>query len=218
MLYYKNKQWRFCQLKVTYSERGQQAKKYTNDKQWWLNFNKKWPHVNNLQFEYIEPTQRQKDRLGTVNDQNVPEGWISYACEFVENGRILKLEDGSVPQPFQGITEDPDLDKMKSEKINNLRQDNNKYILSYYDRESQVSIQAIYNDPDSNQTQRDHCKAIFDWIKLILGYYYQKKIAIRDTATNIAGVEAVTWDFSGNFDVLKPAHTLESIVEESEDN
>src|SRR6056297_1823043 len=123
MLYYKNKQWRFCQLKVTYSERGQQAKKYTNDKQWWLNFNKKWPHVNNLKFEYIEPTQRQKDRLGIVNDQNVYEGWISYACEFVENGRILKLEDGSVPQPFQGITEDPDLDTFRQQKNAEIEQE-----------------------------------------------------------------------------------------------
>ena len=215
MLYYKNNQWHFCQLKVTYSERGNQITKFTNDKQWWLNFNENWPHVNNLQFEYIEPTQRQKDRLGTVNDQNMSEGWISYACEFVENGRILKLEDGSVPQPFQGITEDPDLDKMKSEKINSLRQDNNKYILSYYDRESQVSLQAIYNDPDSNQTQRDCCKAVFDWIKSILGYYYQKKVAIRDNTETISELENVTWDFPGNFDVLKPAHTLESIVNEA---
>ena len=131
---------------------------------------------------------------------------------FDEDGEFV----GTKPSNISEISEL--LDTLKSKYLEQLRQDNNTYILSYYDRESQVSIQAIYNDPDSNQTQKDHCKAIFDWIKLILGYYYQKKIAIRDTATNIAGVEAVTWDFSGNFDVLKPAHTLESIVEESEDN
>lgn len=116
MLYYKNNQWHFCQLKVTYTDRGQQVTKYTNDKKWWLDFNEKWPHVNNLQFEYVEPTQRQKDRLDIVNTQEIPEGFISYACEFVENGRILKLEDGSTPPPFQSITEDPDLDTFRQQK------------------------------------------------------------------------------------------------------
>ena len=116
MLYYKNNQWHFCQLKVTYTVRGQQVTKYTNDKQWWLGFNEKWPHVNNLQFEYVEPTQRQKDRLDIVNAQDIPEGFLSYASEFVQNGRILEFEDGGIPVPFQSITEDPDLDTFREQK------------------------------------------------------------------------------------------------------
>ena len=116
MLYYQNNQWCFCQLKVTYSERGNQVTKYTNNKQWWLGFNEKWPHVNNLQFEYVEPTQRQKDRLDIVNAQDIPEGFLSYASEFVQNGRILEFEDGGIPGPFQGITPDPDLDTFQQQK------------------------------------------------------------------------------------------------------
>ena len=116
MLYHKNGKWHFCQLKVTYSERGKQVTKYTNNKQWWLNFNEKWPHVNNLQFEYVEPTQRQRDRLDIVNTQDIPEGFLSYASEFVQNGRILEFEDGGIPVPFQSITEDPDLDTFREQK------------------------------------------------------------------------------------------------------
>jgi hypothetical protein len=122
MLYHKNSQWHFCQLKVTYTDRGQQVTKYTNDKKWWLDFNEKWPHVNNLQFEYVEPTQRQKGRLEIVNIQEVPEGFISYACEFVENGRILN-DDGSTPPPFQDITEDPDLDTFRQQKYAEIEQE-----------------------------------------------------------------------------------------------
>jgi len=116
MLYYQNNQWCFCQLKVTYSERGNQVTKYTNNKQWWLGFNEKWPHVNNLQFEYVEPTQRQKDRLDIVNAQDIPEGFLSYASEFVQNGRILEFEDGGIPGPFHGITPDPDLGTFRQQK------------------------------------------------------------------------------------------------------
>lgn len=116
MLYYKDGQWHFCKLKVTYNDRGQQKTKYTNDKGWWQNFVEKWWHTNNLQFEVVEPTQKQKNRLDIVNNKGIPEGFMSETIEFVRNGRILNPENSW----FDGITEDPDLDTFKNEKYTEI--------------------------------------------------------------------------------------------------
>jgi len=120
MLYYENNQWNFCELKMIYDEYGVQTYKCIHDKKWWLQFSEEWAHINNLSFVYMTPTLRQINRLDIVNNEKIPEGFMSETIEFVFNGRILNPDN----LWFANITEDPDLDTFKEElyeKIENER-------------------------------------------------------------------------------------------------
>ncbi len=84
------------------------------------------------------------------------------------------------------------------------------YIFAVHDypQPTQITLQAIYADPDSNEAQRAACKAIFDWIRgFVLPYYYAKKAEILESS-DPAGV---AWDFS-SLDPGAPGHTLAQII------
>ena len=118
MLYYQNNQWNFCSLKMIYEEYGVQKYKCIHNKKWWLQFSEEWAHINNLSFIYMTPTLRQSNRLDIVNNEFIPEGFMSETMEFVFNGRILNPDNPW----FSNIIEDPDLDTFKEDVYAQIEQ------------------------------------------------------------------------------------------------
>ncbi|OGC76291.1 hypothetical protein A2619_05750 [candidate division WWE3 bacterium RIFOXYD1_FULL_39_9] len=83
------------------------------------------------------------------------------------------------------------------------------FVACDFPQPTQITLQAIFVDPDSNNQQRAACKSIFDWIKnTVLLYYYTKKIEIM-TSEN---PESVTWNFPANCNSSAPKITLAQIL------
>ena len=104
MLYYDN-EWKICPFIAHYKAHGKPEFKYTNNKQWWINFVNRWWHHTDLSFTDVNPTQVQQTRLDEVNAAPIPEGFQAEASAYVESGLILDTENPH----FAGFTEQPDL-------------------------------------------------------------------------------------------------------------
>ena len=92
-----------------------------------------------------------------------------------------------------------------------LESDMHHYIFVTHDypQPTQITLQAMYSDPDGSAAQRAACKQVFDWIKgVVLPYYYARKADILGSADP----EAVRWDFAANCDAAAPVTTLAQII------
>ena len=104
MLYYDN-EWKICPFIAHYKAHGKPEFKYTNNKQWWINFVNRWWHHTDLSFTDVNPTQAQQTRLDEVNTAEIPEGFQAEASAYVESGLVLNPDNPH----FAEFTEQPDL-------------------------------------------------------------------------------------------------------------
>ena len=104
MLYYDN-EWKICPFIAHYKAHGKPEFKYTNNKQWWINFVNRWWHHTDLSFTDANPTEAQQTRLDEVNAAPIPEGFQAEASAYVESGLVLNPDNPH----FAGFTEQPDL-------------------------------------------------------------------------------------------------------------
>ena len=107
MLYYED-EWKICPFIAHYKSYGKPEFKYTNNKQWWINFVNRWWHHKDLEFTSVTPTQDQLDRLTEINNAGISEGFKSGASMYVESGQLPKDEAGNVEPPFDQFTESPE--------------------------------------------------------------------------------------------------------------
>jgi len=109
------------------------------------------------------------------------------------------LADGNTPEPMDT--------KPLSSCLSELSQEVNAYICSHYDLGTQASFQAIFSIPTTPQPVKDGLLVVWAWVNTVLGYYFQKKNELSESATP----HLVTWDFS-QFDVTVPGVTLQALM------
>ena len=103
MLYYDN-EWKICPFIAHYKSYGKPEFKYTNNKQWWIEFVNRWWHHTDLSFTDVNPTEAQQTRLDEVNAAPIPEGFQAEASAYVESGLVLNPDNPH----FAGFTESPE--------------------------------------------------------------------------------------------------------------
>src|SRR5699024_5431612 len=104
MLCRENGEWALCPFKVTYKQHGEILERYTDDKQWWIDFAAKWDHTEVIVIEDAVCTEEQKARLEEVKD--VAEGFEYYASRYVENGTFpneLDAEERMKDHPLKNL-------------------------------------------------------------------------------------------------------------------
>ena len=100
-----------------------------------------------------------------------------------------------------------DVEAVKEISWRKLEADLHNYIFSVHDYPipTQTTLISIFGDPESNESQRNECKKIFDWIKtIVLPYYYSKKKEILESETP----DLIRWDFNGACGEYAPRTTL----------
>jgi hypothetical protein len=93
--------------------------------------------------------------------------------------------------------------------LNQINEDVNTYINTYYDIGTQQSFTAIYikyNTPEL----KTYLDPVWDWIQSIMTYYYGKKQDITN-AEDISTLKIITWDFT-TFDATKPDVSLQALM------
>jgi hypothetical protein len=80
----------------------------------------------------------------------------------------------------------------------------NTYICDRYDMGTQASFLSLHGDPDTPQEVKAAIKAVWDWIRQVLAYYYGVKGQV------LAG-DAADWDFS-QFDEADPGVQLSDFM------
>jgi len=89
MIYKENGEWNFCDYKVKYKDVGQELEKYAlPSKQWWEKTINNHSHLELIEFIEFEPTQEQEGRLEKLNQLRIPEGFMSYCQNYIENGEF----------------------------------------------------------------------------------------------------------------------------------
>ena len=88
-----------------------------------------------------------------------------------------------------------------------MEKDVQKYLYSKYDNGTQMTLQAMYSDPDSTEELKASIKTIWGWIKTVLQYYFTKR-AYLDSCEDLTGF---SYDFQ-QFDASKPDITLEGLM------
>ena len=84
------------------------------------------------------------------------------------------------------------------------------FVTHDYPTPTQITLQALFGDPSSNEAVRLACREIFEWVKKsVLPYYYTKKSEILASDTP----ELVEWDFPKNCDENAPGYTLKQIID-----
>ena len=86
MINKKSGQWQLCQWKVIHKSHGNEQTHYTNDKDYWRDTIDKHDHLTDLRFEEMDFTSEQKERLKELNQNDVPESYMSVAREMVRKG------------------------------------------------------------------------------------------------------------------------------------
>lgn len=74
----------FPEFKVVYKQHGEELETYTNDKQWWEAFARKWSHTEIIRFEDASFTEEQHQRLKEV--EHIDEAFSHFAEEYALNG------------------------------------------------------------------------------------------------------------------------------------
>ena len=103
MLLYKNNQWQISPHIAHFLAHGEPSSKYTDNKQYWIDFINKWHHHTDLSFTDVNPTPEQLARLAEVNAVDIPEGFGHHAGLYVETGFVPADEFGNVPDCFIGF-------------------------------------------------------------------------------------------------------------------
>ncbi len=130
-----------------------------------------------------------------------------------EQQRIIEhLAASTPPTPYSVWDEDAQAWVADRDAIcRRLESDMHHYIFVTHDypQPTQITLQALYSDPDSTADQRAACKQIFDWIKgVVLKYYYSRKAEILKSSDP----ESVRWDFGAICDAAAPGITLAQII------
>lgn len=84
IIYYKDGRWNLNPYLVKYNQHGENLEKYTEDKEWWLDFEEKWDHTEVLEFVDVEYTTEQKERFKQI--EHFPEDFGSAYSEYVKDG------------------------------------------------------------------------------------------------------------------------------------
>ena len=78
--------WELCQWKVIHKSHGNEQVHYTNDRDYWRDTIDKHDHLTDLEFEEMDFTSEQRERLKELNKNDVPESYMSVAREMVWKG------------------------------------------------------------------------------------------------------------------------------------
>lgn len=122
--------------------------------------------------------------------------------DAMSDGRGIVMRDDGVPMPGK-----IPIDAVRSRRATDLENDLHRYIFRMhgYPVPTQMTLQALYADPDTPEACRAACRSVFGWIKgTVLPYYYERKAAIM--AVDDPGT--VSWDFAGQCDASAPGVTL----------
>lgn len=133
-----------------------------------------------------------------IEGESLYQAWLRW----IADGAFNTTEDGVeiVPHtPFQWVEKDV--------QVARLNREVGEYIYARYDQGTQASFLALMQDARMSQVVKDQITTFWDWTRLVLGYYYQKKQEIL-TIENWAGVE---WDYA-QFDALDPQVSLGALM------
>lgn len=84
MLYRDGNKWSLSPYKVKYIQNGETLEKYTNNKQWWVDFAQQWEHTQIVEFTDVIYTNEQLNRLKEIED--IADGFGDICGNYVEFG------------------------------------------------------------------------------------------------------------------------------------
>lgn len=110
----------FPEFKVVYKQHGEELEAYTNDKDWWEAFARKWSHTEILRFEETSFTEKQQQRLKEV--EHLDEAYSHFAEEYALNDRFpdeLTEQEGYMKEhPLKQLQLDKHHQKMGRQTTN----------------------------------------------------------------------------------------------------
>lgn len=101
MLYRYGNKWALAPHKINYTERGKEYERRIGDKQWWLDFERRWDFMTINEITDIEHTEEQKRRLKEV--EYFPEDFGHIYSEYVEYGTFGEINELPKDHPFRII-------------------------------------------------------------------------------------------------------------------
>jgi hypothetical protein len=130
---------------------------------------------------------------------------------------LIWVSEGNTPIPlplseYYNLVNDAwvyDIDRNKTDVLNQINTEVNTYINTYYDAGTQQSFTALYVKVNTDEV-KNYLNPVWDWINTIMTYYYGKKTDITNATTSSA-LTSITWDFT-TFDATKPSVSLQSLM------
>lgn len=93
--------WTLPKYNVHYKEYGETHEQVTHDKQWWLNLEQKWEHIEIIEIKNIAYSEKQVERLQEVQELT-EEGFEYYAYRYAVDGLFPdELEEGLKYHPYK---------------------------------------------------------------------------------------------------------------------
>lgn len=94
MIRYTSNNFSFEKYLATFTDNGIKRCAYTSDKSYYEDLVSKWGRLENLVFEDVSPTQKQKDRLNWLNDNidSLASLYTSSCNDYVEHGIVMPDE------------------------------------------------------------------------------------------------------------------------------
>lgn len=140
------------------------------------------------------------------------EGEIQVECDgiILENiSTHYQYTDGQLVERETPLTEEEvKIVTMNQEELlillNKQLQD---YIYNKYDTGTQLSIQAIYSDPNTSTETKTAIEGLWSWIKTVLAHYYVAKAALTDGDSWYE----IDWNLS-QFDATDPGMALVNLI------
>lgn len=137
------------------------------------------------------------DDREAVSMANVP---VFVFENIIDNIEIIAARKGD---PFYAKSEE----ECREIQLGRINEELKKYIYSRYDQGTQSSLISMYLKNESNQVIRDQIDAVWNWIKIVLEYYYSKK----DEIIASAKPDDVSWNFA-EFNPLDPGISLSLLM------
>jgi len=101
-------EWRLCKYKVIHKSHGNEQVHYTNNKDYWRDTVAKHDHLTDLEFEEMDFTSEQKERLEELNQMDISEAYMSVARDMVREGIIADdpVAESRIRAAIQAVEED----------------------------------------------------------------------------------------------------------------
>ena len=101
-------EWKLCKYKVIHESHGNEQTHYTNDRDYWRNTVAKHDHLTDLEFEEMDFTSEQKERLEELNQMDISEAYMSVARDMVREGIIADdpVAESRIRAAIQAVEED----------------------------------------------------------------------------------------------------------------